>query len=78
MAGLGRPRSQVLTLHRWALLVPGRPGASEKVTAAEATLEGLAVDGDVPCSSALDGHLGSAPRAEGGESSAHGGEVRGC
>ena len=59
------------------LLVPGRPGAGEKVTAAEATLEGLAVDGDVPCSSALDGHLGAARAiAEGRESSAHRGEVQ--
>lgn len=80
MTGLGWPRCQDRTLHWWALLVPGRPGAGEKVTEAEATLEWLAVDGDVPCSSALDGHLGSVPRAiaEGRESSAHGGEVWGC
>lgn len=75
--GLGRPRRQVLTLPWWGLLVPGRPGAGEKVTAAEATLEGLAVDGDVPCSSALDRHLGAARAiAEGRESSAHRGEVQ--
>ena len=79
-AGLGWPRHQVLTLHWWALVVVGRPGTGERAAAAGATPEGLAVDGDVPRSSALDRHLGSAPRdvAEGGGGSAHGGEAPGC